>query len=79
MATAKTGSFYLTETVTLTAGTANGDRLQGSIDMGAYVNVATGQAIAIDQVDVVFQNGTDFGGNVNTMLAAGWFTYSSTM
>ena len=70
MATAKTGSFYLTETVTLTAGTVNGGRLQGSIDMGAYVNVATGQAIAIDQVDFVFQNGADFGGNVNTMLAA---------
>jgi hypothetical protein len=70
MATAKTGSFYLTETITLPAGTLNGSRIPGTIDLGAYVNVATGQAIAIDQVDFVFQNGDDFGGNVATMLQA---------
>ena len=44
MATAKTGSFYLTETVNLAAGSASGTRSQGTIDLGAYVNVATGQA-----------------------------------
>ena len=47
MATAKTGSFYLTETITLPAGTVDGGRIQGSIDLGAYVNVATGQAVAV--------------------------------
>ena len=69
MATAKTGSFYLTETVTLPAGTASGGRVSGTIDLGAYVNVATGQAIAIDQVDFVYQAGTDFGSHGSSMLA----------
>ena len=48
MATAKTGSFYLTETITFPPASADGTRIQGSIDLGAYVNVATGQAIAVD-------------------------------
>jgi len=69
MAKAMTGSFYLTETVTLAAAAVNGSRNMGTIDLGAYVNVPTGQAIAIDQVDFVFQNGADFGGNVNGMVA----------
>jgi len=69
MATAMTGSFYLTETVQLPASSANNSRVQGTIDLGAYVNVPTGQAIAIDQVDYVFQSADDFGGNVDNMLA----------
>jgi len=60
MATAKTGSFYLTETVTLPAATASGGRVQGTIDLGAYVNVATGQAVAIESVDLVYQCSADF-------------------
>ena len=68
MATAKTGSFYLTETVQLTPVTADGGRVTGTIDLGAYVNVATGQAIAIDQVDFVYQVGSDYGSNVNGMI-----------
>ena len=70
MATAKTGSFYLTETVGLTAAGADGSRYAGSVDLGAYVNVPTGQAIAIDQVDFVWQNGTNYDGNVEGMVAA---------
>lgn len=70
MATAKTGSFYLTETITLPAATASGSRIQGSLDLGAYVNVATGQAIAIDQVDFVYQVSSDYGANPNDMLQA---------
>lgn len=61
MATAKTGSFYLTETVELATTLTDGNRAQGSIDLGAYVNVATGQAIAIEQVDFVYQVGSDYG------------------
>ena len=68
MATAKTGSFYLTETVVLSAGTASGSRVQGSIDLGAYVNVPTGQAIAIDQVDFVYQASSDYGSDPSSML-----------
>jgi len=70
MATAKTGSFYLTETVSLTAAAADGSRFQGTVDLGAYVNVPTGQAIAIDQVDFIWQNGSNYDGNVEGMLAA---------
>ena len=58
MATAKTGSFYLTETITLPAATASGGRVQGTIDLGAYVNVPTGQAIAIEEVDFIYQAGS---------------------
>ena len=70
MATAKTGSFYLTETVELPAGQGSGTRIQGSIDLGAYVNVASGQAIAIDQVDFVFQAGNDFGSDGKSMVVS---------
>jgi hypothetical protein len=69
MATAKTGSFYLTETIELPPGTPAGTRLGGSLDLGAYVNVATGQAIAIDQVDFVFQTGSDYGSDAKAMVS----------
>jgi hypothetical protein len=70
MATAKTGSFYLTETVILPNTAVSGDRVQGTLDLGAYVNVPTGQAIAIDQVDFVYQTSSDFGNDVASMLTA---------
>ena len=70
MAKAKTGSFYLTETIVLPAAAAANTRVQGTIDLGAYVNVPTGQAIAIESVDFVYQVFSDFGGNVNGMVAA---------
>jgi len=69
MATAKTGSFYLTESALIPAASADGTRVAGTIDLGAYVNVATGQAIAIDSVDFVYQNGSNYDGNVEAMLA----------
>jgi hypothetical protein len=69
MATAKTGSFYLTETVQLAAAAANGTRVTGTIDLSAYVNVPTGQAIAIDQVDFIWQRDGDYGSAVNLFLA----------
>lgn len=52
-----TGSFYLTETVTIPAGSADGTRVTGSLDLGAYVNVATSQAVAVESVDVIIQQG----------------------
>jgi len=66
MATAKTGSFYLTETVTLAAAAADGSRVQGTVDLGAYVNVPTGQAIAIESVDFIYQRSADFSGDLGT-------------
>jgi len=70
MTKSMTGSFYLTETVTLPLGSAAGTRVQGSIDLSAYVNVPTGQAIAIESVDFVYQGGTDNASDVKVMLAA---------
>ncbi len=68
MAKAKTGSFYLTETITLPVATASGGRVQGTIDLGAYVNVPTGQAIAVESVDFVLQAGADFGQSLGNMV-----------
>lgn len=70
MTKSMTGSFYLTETVTIPNGSASGSRIQGTIDLSAYVNVPTGQAIAIESVDFIFQIGTDFGSDVQQMLVA---------
>ena len=68
MATAKTGSFYLTETVTLPSGSISGSRVSGTIDLGAYVNVATGQAIAIESVDFITQRGSSFAMGASSYL-----------
>ena len=70
MATAKTGSFYLTQTTVLPAGTTSGTRVQSDMDLSAYVNVPTGQAIAIDSVDFIFQVGNDYGSDAKTMLTS---------
>jgi len=68
MASAMTGSFYLTETVTLAAAAASGTRVQGTIDLSSYVNVPSGQAIAIDMVDWITQDGTAFSQAANGFL-----------
>lgn len=71
MAKAKTSSFRLTETVTLPAGTLSGARITSELDLSAYVNVPTGQAIAIESVDYVWQNDTDYGQAMRNSLTAG--------
>ena len=68
MATAKTGSFYLNETVTLPAAALAGARVTGTLDLSAYVNVPTGQAIAIDEVDFIYQVGASYLSSANAML-----------
>jgi len=70
MAKAMTGTFFLTETVTLDAAAASGTRVQGTIDLGAYVNVPTGQAVAISQADFIWQRGSDFDQGVSGFVAA---------
>ena len=70
MASAITGSFYLTETVTLAALAIDGTVIQGTVDLSSYVNVPTGQAIAIDQVDFITQVGTGNSPDVAGMVAA---------
>jgi len=69
MAKARTGSFYLTETVALAGGSAPGSRNQGTIDLGAYVSVAQGIAVAVESVDFIYQDGADFSSCANLMLA----------
>lgn len=71
MATAKTGSFYLTETATLPAASIAGTRVQSTIDLGAYVNVPTGQAIAIESVDFIYQNAAGNGVGQQLMADSG--------
>ena len=58
MAKSKTGSFWLTEVVECTTDSVT---VQGTIDLGAYVDVGDQQALAIEQVDFIFQrkNATD--------------------
>jgi len=68
MARSKTGSFWLTEVVTLPAAMIAGTRVQGTIDLGAYVDVGDQQALAVESVDFIHQVGTDFGSNVDGML-----------
>jgi len=68
MATSKTGSFWLTEVVELPALQASGTRVQGTIDLGAYVDVGDQQAVAIEQVDFIHQVSTDYGTDVLAML-----------
>jgi len=68
MTKAMTGSFYLTDTVTIPVASASGSRIQSTVDLSAYVNVPTGQAIAIESVDFVYQTGTDFSSDVANML-----------
>lgn len=68
MATPKTGTFYLTESVPLANGTGAGGRAMGTVDLSAYVNVPTGQAIAIDSVDFIWQIGGDYGTDVESMV-----------
>jgi len=70
MAKSMTGSFYLTDTVTIPAGSGSGDRFQATVDLSAYVNVPTGQAIAVESVDFIYQAGTDYGGDAKSLVGA---------
>jgi hypothetical protein len=69
MATAMTGSFYLTQSVQMPAATASGIATQATVDLSAYVNVPTGQAIAIDSVDFIYQRTAPFGQDASAMVA----------
>jgi len=52
MAKSKTGSFWLTEAVSVAVGSNQGS---GTLDLGAYVDVGDQQAIAIEYVDYIWQ------------------------
>lgn len=56
MARSKTSSFWLTETILLPSATAADTRVQGTLDLGAYVDVGDQQAISIEYVDFITQS-----------------------
>ena len=71
MATSKTSTFWLTETVTIPAASPSGatGRASGTIDIGSLVDVGDQQALSIESVDYIHQVSSDFGGDVEAMLA----------
>ena len=71
MAKSKTGSFWLTETVELPDTSASGTRIQGVLDLGAYVDVGDQQALAIESVDFILQVGNDFAGPIAQVASGG--------
>jgi hypothetical protein len=71
MATSKTGSFWLTER--LDGATAVAGITQGTIDLGAYVDVGDQQALAVEQVDFILQSYNTATGSYNTALQAAAF------
>jgi len=61
MTTSKTSSFYLTERITLPAGSLTQSTAQGTLDIGGLVNIANSEALAIEQVDFICQFGASYG------------------
>ena len=55
MSKRKTSTFYLTERLSVTGA---GVPTAGTIDLGAYVDVGDRQAIAVEEVDFIWQGGT---------------------
>lgn len=60
MAKSKTASFWLTDRVMLAAADV-GSPQTGTIDLGSYVDVGDQQALAIEQVDFIFQSASAAG------------------
>ena len=68
MATAKSASFWLTETIEIPPASVSGTRVQGTISLEAYVSVIDSLGIAIDSVDGVIQASSDYGDAVGDMI-----------
>ncbi len=69
MATSKTGSFWLTESLESAVATAG--LYEGTIDLGAYVDVGDQQAIAIEEVTFIWQRYDTVTGKYDGNLPAG--------
>jgi len=65
MAKAKTGSFWLTESIELTA---LDTIVQGTIPLSSYVDVGDRQAIAVEEVDFIVQSRDTVNDNVGYSL-----------
>jgi len=60
MATAKTGTFIMTERIDLTSASI----VTGNIDLGSYVDVGSRQGLAIEKVDFTVQGYDTTNGNI---------------
>jgi len=69
MATSKTASFWLTENVQ--SATATNGIISSTLDLSAYVDVGDQQAIAIEQVDFIWQRYATATDTYDGNLAAG--------
>lgn len=70
MTSSKTASFYLTERVTLATGATSGATAQGTIDIGGLVDISSSEALAIEQVDFIWQFGPTLGSPPQDMAAS---------
>jgi len=70
MATSKTGSFWLTETIQQPINHPADTPLTATIDLGAYVDVGDQQAIAVEQVDFIWQREDAATGVIDVQLAS---------
>jgi len=70
MATSKTGTFYLNETVTIPVGAVSGARATATIDIGGLVDVGDQQGLSIESCDFILQVGTDFSGPISQVAGA---------
>jgi len=70
MATSKTGTFYLNETVLIPIASASGARVQSTIDIGGLVDVGDQQGLSIEEIDWIVQVGTDYSGPISQVTAA---------
>jgi len=70
MATSKTSTFYLNETVEIPALSASGTRVSSTIDIGGLVDVGDQQGLSIEEIDWITQVGTDFSGTISQVAAS---------
>jgi hypothetical protein len=70
MATSKTSSFWLTETVQVAVGASRGT---STLDLGAYVDVGDQQAISVEEIEYIVQreDGGVYDSNINNILPDG--------
>jgi len=70
MATSKTGSFWLTETIQQPAAHPADTPIVATLDLGAYVDVGDQQAVAVEQVDFIWQREDPVTGILDVQLAS---------
>ena len=66
MASSRTSSFYLTEAVEIPTGTVSG---LATMDVGSLISVGDRQGLAIEQVDIIWQNENTVSGVISAHIA----------